>query len=241
MDKVKRYATYLLVIAGCGGLLFDFGAEYEMPVPAGVGVPLYKYPQPNAYYKIADDNPLKRTMVTPETRQMRAYMANPETPNEGVSWVDRNQAVEKAIKGDPLLSRKYAGGINSPGAEIARDFAGSVASNTAAREGVTRNVVGYADPSKMSMEDKRTAALWNRQMNRLRSGIVDKAKTPEQRREYADGVMNALTYGLDNLPEDTFRRNPGLYRAIAAEHGQDGWKHWSEQPTTASTQRILED
>ena len=31
MDKVKRYATYLLVIAGCGGLLFDFGGTIIGP------------------------------------------------------------------------------------------------------------------------------------------------------------------------------------------------------------------
>lgn len=31
MDKVKRYAVYLLVIAGCGGLLFDFGGTIIGP------------------------------------------------------------------------------------------------------------------------------------------------------------------------------------------------------------------
>ena len=31
MDKVKRYALYLLVIAGCGGLLFDFGGTIIGP------------------------------------------------------------------------------------------------------------------------------------------------------------------------------------------------------------------
>ena len=31
MDKVKSYAIYLLVIAGCGGLLFDFGGTIIGP------------------------------------------------------------------------------------------------------------------------------------------------------------------------------------------------------------------
>lgn len=222
-----------------GTPVFDFGTEYRMPVQGAIRTPMYMYDDPSVISKLPREKDWM--YIYPGPGPLGKMQEAEELRRAWVQAVDRNQSVEKAIKSDPLLSRKYAGGINSPGAEIARDFAGSVASNTAAREGVTRNVVGYADPSKMSMEDKRTAALWNRQMNRLRSGIVDKAKTPEQRREYADGVMNALTYGLDNLPEDTFRRNPGLYRAIAAELGQDGWKHWSEQPTTASTQRILED
>ena len=37
MDKVKRYATYLLVIAGCGGLLFDFGGTIIGPALPYIG------------------------------------------------------------------------------------------------------------------------------------------------------------------------------------------------------------
>ena len=37
MDKVKRYATYLLVIAGCGGLLFDFGVTIIGPALPYIG------------------------------------------------------------------------------------------------------------------------------------------------------------------------------------------------------------
>lgn len=37
MDKVKRYAIYLLVIAGCGGLLFDFGGTIIGPALPYIG------------------------------------------------------------------------------------------------------------------------------------------------------------------------------------------------------------
>ena len=37
MDRVKRYATYLLVIAGCGGLLFDFGGTIIGPAIPYIG------------------------------------------------------------------------------------------------------------------------------------------------------------------------------------------------------------
>ena len=37
MDKVRRYAVYLLVIAGCGGLLFDFGGTIINPALPYIG------------------------------------------------------------------------------------------------------------------------------------------------------------------------------------------------------------
>ena len=37
MDKVRRYAVYLLVIAGCGGLLFDFGGTIIGPALPYIG------------------------------------------------------------------------------------------------------------------------------------------------------------------------------------------------------------
>ena len=43
MDKVKRYAIYLLVIAGCGGLLFDFGGTIIGPALPYIG-PADEYP-----------------------------------------------------------------------------------------------------------------------------------------------------------------------------------------------------
>lgn len=222
-----------------GSPVFDFGAEYRMPVQGGTSTPSYMYDDPSLLSKV---NPERASFsIVMPMKRIAESQAKERAETAGIRFVDRNQEVEKAIKADPLLSRKYEGGINSPGAEIARDFAGSVLANAGAREGVTRNVVGYTDPSKMKMEDKRANALWNRQLNRLRTGIIDKAKTPEQRREYSDGVMNVLTYGLDNLPEATFRRNPSLYRAIASELGNGSWKHWSEEPMSSSTQRLLED
>ena len=43
MDKVRRYATYLLVIAGCGGLLYDFGGTIIGPALPYIG-PADEYP-----------------------------------------------------------------------------------------------------------------------------------------------------------------------------------------------------
>ena len=43
MDKVRRYAVYLLVIAGCGGLLFDFGGTIIGPALPYIG-PADEYP-----------------------------------------------------------------------------------------------------------------------------------------------------------------------------------------------------
>ena len=37
MDKIRRYALYLLVIAGCGGLLFDFGGTIIGPALPYIG------------------------------------------------------------------------------------------------------------------------------------------------------------------------------------------------------------
>ena len=37
MDKARRYAVYLLVIAGCGGLLFDFGGTIIGPALPYIG------------------------------------------------------------------------------------------------------------------------------------------------------------------------------------------------------------
>ena len=43
MDKVRRYAAYLLVIAGCGGLLYDFGGTIIGPALPYIG-PADEYP-----------------------------------------------------------------------------------------------------------------------------------------------------------------------------------------------------
>ena len=43
MDKVRRYAVYLLVIAGCGGLLYDFGGTIIGPALPYIG-PADEYP-----------------------------------------------------------------------------------------------------------------------------------------------------------------------------------------------------
>ena len=37
MDKTRKYALYLLIIAGCGGLLFDFGGTIIGPALPYIG------------------------------------------------------------------------------------------------------------------------------------------------------------------------------------------------------------
>lgn len=152
--------------------------------------------------------------------------------------VSRNVEVEKRIQADPLLSRKYNNPGRTEAMEIGRDFVANAGANAAAREGLIGSVMGMTG-DKQRMEDKRAVALWNKQMKALRTNVVDKAATPEQRREYAAAVINVLQLGLDNIPDEVYASNPGLYRAIARELGDSSWVHPSavrtvpDQPTTS--------
>ena len=152
--------------------------------------------------------------------------------------VSRNVEVEKRILKDPLLARKYNNPGRTEAMEIGRDFVANAGANAAAREGLIGSVMGMTG-DKQRMEDKRAVALWNKQMKALRTNVVDKAATPEQRREYAAAVINVLQLGLDNIPDEVYAANPGLYRAIARELGDSSWVHPSavrtvpDQPTTS--------
>lgn len=155
--------------------------------------------------------------------------------------VDRNQAVEAAILSgkEQAIKRKYqAGTFNTPKAETLRDFGASAVANAAAREGMLPAMLGSFGSDKQSLAEKRQTALWNRQLGKLRTSVVDKAVSPEDRRNRIDAVMNVLHFGLDNIPEDMFRRNSSIYHIIARELGAKDWKHWSETkvkdyPTTS--------
>lgn len=138
--------------------------------------------------------------------------------------VSRNAEAEARIKADPLLARKYNNPGRTAGKEFARDFAANAGANAAAREGLIGSVMGMTG-DKQRMEDKRAVALWNKQMKKLRENVVDKAATPEQRREYASAVVTVLQLGLDNIPYETYANNPSLFKKIAKEMGDSTWRH----------------
>jgi len=221
------------------GTKLNYGAQYTVPMPENSKGAVFQYADPD------ESSMLTSFIEQPQIDEFKAKIkpvAEPWKKYGYQGYVDRDQAVEAAIKTDPLLRRKYEGKWNSQAAETARDFVANTGSNMAAREGLVNNVVGYVDPAKQKMDEKRANALWNRQMNELRTKIIDKANSPKQRREYFDGIMDVLTYGLDSIPEDKFRLNPELYHAIADSLGAKEWKHWTEgEPAAASTQRMLED
>ena len=101
--------------------------------------------------------------------------------------------------------------------------------NAAAREGI----VGEG----LKLDDKRQAAMWNKQLMQLRP-LVTGDQPVEYKRDMVDAIMNVMNYGLDELPEEMFKRNPLAYKAIAKQLGSDDWSHWSEHkvkdyPTTS--------
>ena len=62
MDKAKRYAAYLLVIAGCGGLLFDFGGTIIGPALPYIG-PADEYPGSLGLFTTAQISHLSSAVV----------------------------------------------------------------------------------------------------------------------------------------------------------------------------------
>ena len=105
---------------------------------------------------------------------------------------------------------------------------GNAAFNALAREGIVGNVD--------SLNEKRDRALWNRQLMKMRPFVLDKSISLDERKRRQDAVMNVMTYGLEGLPEELYRKEPDFYRAIAGQLGVNGWKHWSERgarPTTS--------
>lgn len=217
-------------------LVNEYGQQwYIRSAAAGDSPEKYSIWFPGAEYPIQ----------VPKGTKPANFMYGKVTPEDALVYADRNKAAEAAIKSGkyPELARKYSGTWNGPNAEVARDFAVSALANAGAREGVLNNVTGYVDDSKQKLDEKRMRAEWNRDMNRLRTEIMDKAISPEQRREYFDAIMNAKMFGLDNLPDDVFMRNPGLYHKIAEVLGAKDWKHPSEvrvpdQPTTSRSTAI---
>lgn len=145
------------------------------------------------------------------------------------AFLDRNQAAREQIMKDPLLSRKLEGAGNYR-SEVARDVAASVLFTGAAHNELFGQLGG--------LEKKRADAWWNNQMRRLSKFTSGQNFSPKQRRDNFEAIMDVMSYGLDNIPEDKFRKRPEVYRAIAKELGAPDWKHFSENavpdyPTTS--------
>lgn len=145
------------------------------------------------------------------------------------NFIDRNQAAREQILKDPLLSRKLDGAGNYR-SEVARDVAASVLFTGAAHNELFGQLGG--------LEKQRADAWWNNQMRRLSKFTSGQNFSPKQRRDNFEAIMDVMSYGLDNIPEDKFRKRPEVYRAIAKELGAPDWKHFSENavpdyPTTS--------
>lgn len=143
--------------------------------------------------------------------------------------VDRNTAVMKQIQQDPVISRKL-NPWRTEGLEVARDYAANLGADVASREGLVGQALG--------MDEKRQNAMWNSYMAKLRPLVADSETSAEEKRRRVDAIMNVMTYGLDNIPDDVFLAQPRVYHAIASQLGDPSWRHRIESddevsPTTS--------
>lgn len=102
--------------------------------------------------------------------------------------------------------------------------------NAGAREGWVGQGLG--------LDEKRQAALYNQMLAKLRPLVAESGKSPEGKRRTVDAIMNVMTYGLDNLPEEMYKKDKATYKAIAKQLGSEDWSHWSDNkvkdyPTTS--------
>lgn len=138
----------------------------------------------------------------------------------------RDYTVRRALESDPDFAAVAKG---TAWKQPYINTATSGLFNAAAREGIVGAGLG--------LDEKRETALWNKQLSQLRP-LVTGDQPLEQKRQMAGAIMNVMTYGLDNLPEEMFRKNPNAYKAIANQLGSSDWSHWSENkvpdyPTTS--------
>ena len=143
------------------------------------------------------------------------------------SRTSRDIIVRRELAKDPDFDAVASGRANRQPFYNTAAYAGF---NAAAREGTLSDNIG------IGMDEKRETALWNRQLDQLRP-LVQQG-TPEYKRQMVDAIMNVMTFGLDDLPEDMFKANPNAYRAIANQLGSSDWKHRAEvgvadYPTTS--------
>lgn len=132
---------------------------------------------------------------------------------------DRNQVVKVAIEDDPYLVKKMEGGGNRI-AETGRDATVMAGFNSMYHNDLI--------PSKYKDVDQaRSEAYWNSQLKKL-SEFTSSKYDPKDRKRNFEAVMDVMAYGLNNIPDEKFRKNPEIYHAIAKKLGNAGWKHPSE-------------
>lgn len=171
---------------------------------------------------IYDDPGSISVAPNPEKWKKYNYVAR---NSEGVPEIrSRNAAVQEQIEKYPELARKMRGATWLK--ETARDAAANAAYNMFAREGYAN--VGGRISSIKDIDEKRQKALWNSMLGKLRDFTANPRISVDDRKKYADAIMNVMTYGLDGLTTEQFRKYPQIYHNIAIKLGVDEWKHPSE-------------
>lgn len=181
-----------------------------------------------------DDLPTKVTVLKqfderPDPRTKTVKVGEVE---QEVTEAPRDIVVRKALNDDRDFSSVASGRAkwNKP-----VNTGANVVFNAGAREGWVGQGLG--------LDEKRQAALYNQMLMKLRPLVAESGKSPEGKRRTVDAIMNVMDYGLDNLPEEMYRKDKATYKAIAAQLGSKDWSHWSENkvpdyPTTSkSTKR----
>lgn len=176
-------------------------------------------------------------MVKPAEKEITVLRNFDEPVAEGstvvgkttVKEAPRDKVVRKAISNsqDEDLEKIINGGAKFA---TARDAIANFGFNAAAREGLVGQGIG--------MDEKRQAALWNQQLSKLRPLVM--SQSTKGKRDMVEAIMNAMNYGLDNLPDEIYTKNPTAYKAIAKQLGASDWKHSSETkvpdyPTTSKS------
>lgn len=176
------------------------------PVPSDVTV-LKQYGQdiPEANGKVRFDAPEAQAVAGAPAEQTISYAPRDYTV---IKAVGNDRDLDAVLKG----RAKFQKPVNT---------ATNVLFNAGAREGI----VGQG----LDLDEKRRNALWNQQLTQLRPYVAGaKGISPNEKKARVDAIMNVLSYGgLDNLPEEVYRRDPEHYDEIAAMLGMRGWMHWS--------------
>lgn len=146
-----------------------------------------------------------------------------------VEYAPRDKVVRPLLEEDKDFSSVASGRAkwNKP-----VNIGANVVFNAGAREGWVGQGLG--------LDEKRQAALYNQMLMKLRPLVAESGKSPEGKRRTVDAIMNVMDYGLDNLPEEMYKKDKATYKAIAAQLGSKDWSHWSESkvkdyPTTSKS------
>lgn len=147
-------------------------------------------------------------------------------PTVNISYKPRDPTVRRELAKDPDFDAIASGRANRQPFYNTAAYAGF---NAAAREGTLSDNIG------IGMDEKREAALWNRQLDQLRPLVQIDGTSSEYKRQMVDAIMNVMTYGED-LPEEMYKQNRNAYDAIAQRLGiryNNSFKEVADYPTTS--------